>query len=95
MSEGIMTREAMAKVTGSDDPAEAARLELQRAMEKDRQAAVEGQREIAEKRAAAAELIVHEANNARLKALLDAARDQETTKDIQSAKQRFAEAKDD
>ena len=90
-----MTREAMAKVTGSDDPTEAARLELQRAMEKDRRAAVEGQREIAEKRAAAAELIVHEANNARLKELLDAARDQATTKDIQSAKQRFAEAKDD
>ena len=90
-----MTREAMAKVKDAEDPSELARLELRRAMEKDRRAAAEGQRDIAEKRAAAAELIVHEANNARLKELLKAARDQATANDIESARQRFAEARDD
>lgn len=51
------------------------------------------QRILARERAAAAELVAEEANAARLRALLDAAREQNERKTIQSAEQRFDEAK--
>jgi hypothetical protein len=56
-------------------------------------AGIDGSRMMAEKRAAAAEIIASEANALRLKALLDAAREQDTVRTIQSAEARFAAAK--
>jgi hypothetical protein len=56
-------------------------------------AGIDGSRMLAEKRAAAAEIIASEANALRLKALLDAAREQDTARTIQSAEARFAAAK--
>jgi hypothetical protein len=54
---------------------------------------LDGPRMMAEQRAAAAEIIANEANALRLKALLDAAREQDTARTIQSAEARFAAAK--
>jgi hypothetical protein len=54
---------------------------------------IDASRMMAEKRAAAAEIIAREANALRLKALLDAARDQDTVRTIQSAEARFAAAR--
>ena len=51
------------------------------------------QRAVAQRRAAAAEHVAKEANAARLKALLDAARDEADRKTIEIAEQRFDEAK--
>ena len=50
---------------------------------------------MAEKRAAAAEIIAKEANAIRLKALLDAAREEFTARTIRSAEDRFAAARSD
>lgn len=72
-----------------------ARLSLQRAMLREQLSDLRGRRETAEKRAAAAERIAWEANAARLKVLLDAAREQAALRPIESAEKRFAVAKDD
>jgi hypothetical protein len=68
---------------------------FQRALFKEQAADFGGRRARAEKRAAAAEIIAQEANTARLKALLDAAREQAEVETIRSAEQRFADAKFD
>lgn len=56
-------------------------------------AALDGRIARAEKRAVAAEIIAKEANAIRLKALLDAAREQASAQTIRSAEERFAAAK--
>lgn len=58
-------------------------------------AGLEGLRVLAEKRAAAAEIIAQEANAVRLRALLEAARGQTANRNIRSAEERFAAAKDE
>jgi hypothetical protein len=72
-----------------------ARENLQRAIERERYADSGDRGETAQKRAAAAEMIVQEANAARLQALLDAAREQATDKTIETAERRFAAARGD
>jgi len=73
----------------------AARLTLQRAILQERFSDLQGKRDRVQKRAVAAEIIAHEANAARLRALLDAAREQATVKTIESAEQRIAAARGD
>lgn len=58
-------------------------------------AGADDRRVLAARRAMAAEIIAQEANAIRLKALLDAARDQAANRDIRSAEQRFAAARDE
>ncbi|MPY76687.1 MAG: hypothetical protein GEU87_20825 [Alphaproteobacteria bacterium] len=58
-------------------------------------AGLESLRVLAEKRAAAAEIIAQEANAVRLRALLEAARGQTANRNIRSAEERFAAAKDE
>jgi hypothetical protein len=57
--------------------------------------ALDSLRLMAETRAATAEIIAQEANAIRFKALLDAARDQTANRNIRSAEERFAAAKDE
>lgn len=73
----------------------AARLTLQRTLLQEQYADMQGKRVHAEKRAKAAEVIAHEANAARLQALLEAAREQATVRNIETAEQRFADARGD
>jgi len=73
----------------------AAWLTLQRAILQEQFLDLQGKRERAQKRAKAAEIIAQEANTARLKTLLDAAREQATVRTIESAEQRFANARGD
>jgi len=54
---------------------------------------LEGRRMMAEKRAAAAEIIAKEANAIRLKALLDSAREEAAARNIRTAEERFAAAR--
>lgn len=70
-----------------------AKFVLRRALFREQIADMSGKRARAVKRAAAAEIIAQEANAARLKVLLEAAREQATAQTIESAERRFAEAK--
>jgi len=72
-----------------------AALVLRRALFREQIAYMNGNRARAVRRAAAAEIIAQEANAARLKVLLEAAREQATAQTIESAERRFAEAKDE
>jgi len=90
-----MTQDAAAGVVLPIWKSWAAKFMFQRALFKEQVADFGGKRVRAEKRAAAAELIAQEANAARLKALLDAAREQAAVETIRSAEQRFADAKVD
>lgn len=70
-----------------------AKFVLRRALFREQIADMSGKRTRAIKRAAAAEIIAQEANAARLKVLLEAAREQATAQTIESAERRFVEAK--
>jgi len=90
-----MARGATAETSPSVWRYWAARLTLQRAILQERYSGLQGRRDRVEKRAVAAEIIAQEANAARLRALLDAAREQATVKTIESAEQRIADARGD
>lgn len=88
-----MNRDATTGVTFANWKAWTAKFSWRRAVFREQIADLSGKRARAEKRALAAEVIAQEASAARLKALLDAAREQATVQTITSAERRFEEAK--
>lgn len=88
-----MSRDATTGVTFPSWKAWTAKFAWRRAMFREQLTDLGGKRARAEKRAIAAEVIAQEANAARFKALLDAAREQEAVQTIESAERRFEEAK--
>jgi len=84
-----MTRKAATGFDGSGWRSWASRLTPQQAQAAD----LDGRRATAAKRAAAAEILAKEANAVRLKALLDAAREEAANRNIRSAEERFAAAR--
>lgn len=90
-----MNRDAATGVTFPSWKAWTAKFSWRRAVFREQVADLSGKRARAEKRALAAEVIAQEASAARLKALLDAAREQATVQTITSAERRFEEARGD
>lgn len=88
-----MNRDAATGVAFPGWKAWTAKFSWRRALFREQIADLSGKRARAEKRALAAEVIAQEASAARLKALLDAAREQATVQTITSAERRFEEAK--